>query len=310
MSRATELEQSSDVALFYLKGEEESMRNKLICRDSSKAIDAKPFVKWAGGKGQLLPHYKIFFPRSFNNYIEPFVGGGAVFFYLFNNKRFVFDKEKTLIDFNPELINCYEVIKNKVEDLIATLGNGKYTNEKIVYYKIRAEKPKDAVERAARILYLNKTCYNGLYRVNGKGEFNVPFGGYKNPTICNLKNLRFVSKILKKVKLLCDDFEMCLNFGKDGDFIYLDPPYQPLSKTSAFTSYTFNSFSEKDQKRLSKVFIELDRKGCKVMLSNSDTPLIKKLYKNYRIETVYAKRAINSKSSGRGKIPELIVLNF
>ena len=282
----------------------------LIILEKQKSIDVKPFVKWAGGKGQLLPQYKFFFPRSFNGYIEPFVGGGAVFFYLFSNKRLVFDKEKTLIDSNPELINCYEVIKNKVEDLIATLRNGKYVNEKIVYYKIRAEKPKNVIERAARIMYLNKTCYNGLYRVNSKGEFNVPFGGYKNPTICNLKNLKLISKTLKGVRLLCNDFATCLNFAKDGDFIYLDPPYQPLSKTSAFTSYTSNSFSEKDQKRLSKVFMELDRKGCKVMLSNSDTPLIKKLYKNYRIKTVYAKRAINSKASGRGKIPELIVINF
>lgn len=271
---------------------------------------AEPFLKWAGGKGQLLKQYEAFFPDKFNKYLEPFVGGGAVFFHLFNTKRINTDTPVFLIDSNEELINCYSTIKENAERLIAILTSGKYKNNKKTFYKIRKESPKNVYERAARVIYLNKTCFNGLYRVNSKGKFNVPFGNYKNPTICNKDNLLAVSNALQKVNIELGDFEKYLNYAKRGDFIYFDPPYQPLNQTSSFTSYTRDSFGIKDQERLRKVFDELDKRQCKVMLSNSDTKFIRKLYSNYRIETVYAKRAINCKASGRGEISELVILNY
>ncbi len=271
---------------------------------------AEPFLKWAGGKGQLLKQYEVFFPEKFNNYLEPFVGGGAVFFYLHNTSRLNNGKRIILIDSNYELVNCYLAIKKNVNKLIVILSSSKFVNKENVYYKIRKEEPQDEFERAARTIYLNKTCFNGLYRVNSQGKFNVPFGGYKNPLICDTENLIAVSRVLQNVEILCADFERCLEFAKRGDFIYFDPPYQPLSKTSSFTSYTKAPFSEKDQHRLFFIFKELDKIGCKVMLSNSDTHLIRKLYKGFRIEVVYAKRAINCKASGRGEISELVILNY
>jgi DNA adenine methylase len=275
-----------------------------------KKIKAEPFLKWAGGKGQLLKQYQAFFPDNFNSYLEPFVGGGAVFFNLFNTQRITTNTPVFLIDSNEELINCYLAIKDNAEKIIAILNSGKYRNNKKVFYNIRAEEPKNSYERAARIIYLNKTCFNGLYRVNSKGKFNVPFGNYKNPTICDKDNLLAVSSALKKVNILLGDFDRCLDYAKKGDFVYFDPPYQPLNHTSSFTSYTKNSFGVKDQERLRDVFKKLDKKRCNVMLSNSDTKFIRKLYKGYRIEKVYAKRAINCKPSGRGEITELVVLNY
>ena len=273
-------------------------------------IKAKPFLKWAGGKGQLLRQYEPLFPDKFNSYLEPFVGGGVVFFHLFSTGRLDNGKRIILIDSNEELINCYEVIKENVESLISILSGPKFVNKKDVYYKIRSEEPKDKVERAARTIYLNKTCFNGLYRVNSRGKFNVPFGGYKNPLICNKENLRAVSRTLQYVNIKLDDFTVCLNFARKDDFIYFDPPYQPLSQTASFTGYTKDLFREADQERLLDVFRKLGKKGCKVMISNSDTKFVRKLYKGYRIETVFAKRAINCKPSGRGKITELVILNY
>lgn len=223
---------------------------------------------------------------------------------MLNNKKVI------LIDLNDELINCYEVIKNNVDSLISVLSNGKYKNDETVYYKIREETPDDPIEKAARIIYLNKTCYNGLYRVNQKGKFNVPFGGYRNPLICNQNNLKAVSVALKNVKLIADDFTECLKYAKSGDFIYLDPPYQPITKTSSFTSYTSNSFTEKDQLRLSEMIKELNKRNCKIMLSNSDNPFIRNIYHNYNIEFVKARRAINCNGFARGKINELLILNY
>ncbi len=272
-------------------------------------IKPEPFLKWAGGKSQLLKQFECFLPPKFNNYLEPFVGGGAVFFYLYNTGRLK-GKKIILIDSNEELINCFLVIKENVERLISILKGPKYVNKKEVYYRIRAEEPKDRFERAARTIYLNKTCFNGLYRVNSKGKFNVPFGRYKNPLICDSRNLRAVSIALKNVKILCDDFEKSLEYAGKGDFIYFDPPYQPLSKTSNFTSYTKDGFGEAEQRRLYCVFHELDKRGCKVMLSNSNTDFIKRLYRRYRLERVKANRAINCKAEGRGKIEELVILNY
>lgn len=274
------------------------------------ATRAEPFLKWAGGKGQLLRQYEVFLPKEFNNFLEPFVGGGAVFFYLFNNGRLQGKKKIFLIDSNEELINCYLVIKEDVEKLIKILSSHKFINTEETFYRIRAEEPRDKFERAARTIYLNKTCFNGLYRVNSKGKFNVPFGGYKNTLICNSRNLIAVSSALQNIEILCGDFDKCLKLAKKEDFIYFDPPYQPLNKTSSFTSYTKEPFGEREQVKLSKVFRELDKIGCRIMLSNSDTSFIRRLYKNFRIEVVLAKRAINCKPSGRGAIRELVILNY
>jgi len=253
---------------------------------------AEPFLKWAGGKGQLLRQYEVYFPEKFNNYLEPFVGGGAVFFHLFSTGRLDNKKRIVLIDSNQELINCYEVIKENVSRLISILSGLKFVNKKDVYYKIRTEEPKDKIERAARTIYLNKTCFNGLYRVNSRGKFNVPFGGYKNPLICNKENLRAVSRTLQYVNIKLDDFKVCLNFARKDDFIYFDPPYQPLSQTASFTGYTKDLFKEADQERLAEAFRKLDKKGCKVMLSNSDTKFVRGLYKIFHIEKISPNKII------------------
>ncbi|MDN5348529.1 MAG: adenine methylase [Clostridia bacterium] len=264
---------------------------------------ARPFLKWAGGKGQLLEQFKPLFPKQYERYIEPMVGGGAVFFFLQPEKAI-------LMDLNAELMEVYRVVRDNVEELIADLE--KHKNEKDYYYAIRNLDPGKLtpVERASRLIYLNKTCYNGLYRVNRKNKFNVPFGRYKNPDIVNAQGLRAASRALKKAELLTGDFSLVLEFARPGDFIYFDPPYQPLSATSSFTGYTPGSFDEGEQKRLAGVFKELTRIGSKVMLSNSDTPFVREIYQGFRVQTVYAKRAINSRPDRRGSIKELVILNY
>jgi len=251
-----------------------------------------PFLKWAGGKRQLLSQIDLYIPKSFNKYIEPFVGGGALFFYLL-------PKNAILNDINQDLINTYRVIKENVSELITSLK--KHKNEEEYFYKIRSVdrnldefKTWSDVEKASRIIYLNRCCYNGLYRVNSKGYFNAPFGKYKNPKICNEENLKLVHKVLKDVKLMNISFELCLNYAKKDDFIYFDPPYVPISESANFTSYTKSSFKKEDQIKLFNVFKELDQKGCKLLLSNSYNEFILKLYKNYQINIVYAKRAIKA----------------
>ena len=267
-----------------------------------------PFIKWAGGKKQLLEQIDEYLPQKFNNYIEAFVGGGALFFYLLPNKAF-------LIDNNEELINCYNVIQNKVKDLIISLK--KHKNEKEYFYKIRnidrnpqEYNNKSDVERASRTIFLNKCCFNGLFRVNSRGEFNVPFGKYKNPKFCDKENLLTVNKVLKNIRIVNGDFQECLKFVKKDDFVYFDPPYQPISETSNFTSYTKENFSKKDQVRLFEVYEELDNRGCRLMLSNSYNDFILELYDNFNIKTVYAKRAINSDATGRGEIKEVLIINY
>jgi DNA adenine methylase len=266
-----------------------------------------PFLKWAGGKRQLLSQIDLYIPKSFNKYIEPFVGGGALFFYLL-------PKNAILNDINQDLINAYRVIKENVSELITSLK--KHKNEEEYFYKIRSVdrnldefKTWSDVEKASRIIYLNRCCYNGLYRVNSKGYFNAPFGKYKNPKICNEENLKLVHKVLKDVKLMNTSFELCLNYAKKDDFIYFDPPYVPISESANFTSYTKSSFKKEDQIKLFNVFKELDQKGCKLLLSNSYNEFILKLYKNYQINIVYAKRAINSNPDKRGEIKELLIIN-
>ena len=277
-------------------------------RASKQIVDVpKPFLKWAGGKRQLIQQIDEYIPRKFNKYIEPFVGGGALLFYLLPEKAII-------IDNNEELINCYRVIKNNVSQLVELLKAHK--NEKNYFYKIRAlDREPDKfrkltdIEKASRTIFLNRCCYNGLYRVNSKGQFNAPFGRYKNPRFCDEKNLNAVNIALQNVEIYKDTFGGCLELAEKDDFIYFDPPYHPISSTAYFTSYTKENFGREAQRKLFKTFKKLDDKGCKVMLSNSSNDFIKKLYDGHNIKTIYAKRAINSKASKRGKIKELLILN-
>ncbi len=270
-------------------------------------VKATPFVKWAGGKRQLLSELDYSLPKTFNNYFEPFVGGGALFFHL-KSKRIV--NKAILNDYNPDLVGVYKIVKNDVNALIKELASLKYKNNEETFYQIRKEQPSQPVKKAAQFLYLNKTAFNGLYRVNSKGKFNVPFGKYKNPKILDEKNLLAVSKALQIGEITCLDFEQAIEKAKKEDFVYFDPPYQPISKTSNFTSYTTKDFTEKDQERLSQCFKKLDKKGCFVMLSNSYVPLIKELYKEFNQKIVMAGRTINCNGNGRGKIKELLITNY
>ena len=262
-----------------------------------------PLLKWAGGKSQLLSTFDNLFPRSFNRYFEPFLGGGAVFFHLLPERA-------TLSDLNHELINCYQVVRDDVDRLIELLRRHK--NDKAYYYKVRAwdSRKLEPLERAARLIFLNKTCFNGLYRVNSQGQFNVPFGRYKNPKLCDEPNLHAVSQALSSVELRCAPFEEVLRQAKKGDFVYLDPPYQPISPTSNFTGYTKDAFAFEDQKRLCKAAQVLNRRGCRFMLSNSDNEFIRELYQEFQIVTVQANRAINCRADRRGRISELLIMNY
>ena len=268
--------------------------------------EARPFVKWAGGKRQLLDELTQGLPY-FENYHEPFIGGGALFFRLEAMNRI---KRAYLSDSNAELINTYSVIKNEVFELMSELASPLYVNDEAAYYKIRASRPKTNVERAARFIYMNKTAFNGLYRVNSSGGFNVPFGRYDNPKILDSQNLMLVHRALQKDELYCGDFTIALKNAKRGDFVYFDPPYFPISKTSNFTGYTKDGFGENEQKKLLKTYKELDSKGCFVLLSNSYSDFISELYAEFEPETVHANRMINCKGNQRGKIKELIVRNW
>ncbi|MHA1264066.1 MAG: DNA adenine methylase [Candidatus Helarchaeota archaeon] len=284
-------------------------RKRLLNRHYKTIIDVPhPFVKWAGGKRQLLKQFDKYLPYNYKQYIEPFVGGGTIFFYLL-------PENAILIDINEELINCYRVIRDKVDALIELLQH--HRNEKNYFYQIRNVdrfpeifKQWSDVERASRTIYLNRCCFNGLYRVNNRGQFNVPFGKYTNPKFCDEENLRAVHNVLQNVEILHADFMKCLDFADEGDFIYLDPPYQPLSETANFTSYTKEGFDEEAQLKLFDVFSTLNERGCKVLLSNSYTKFILELYKNFKIVTVQAKRAINSDATKRGNIKEALIMNF
>lgn len=263
-----------------------------------------PFVNWAGGKSQLIRDMAPYFPRKndYNRYIEPFVGGGVVFLTLQPDVAILGDS-------NEELINCYKVIRDDVDTLIELLS--KHVRTKEYYYAIREEDPQemDSVARAAWLIYLNKTCYNGIYRVNLKGRFNVPYGNRK-AKIYDATNLRQISVLLKNVELLPQSYEKTLDRAEPRDFVYLDPPYHPLSKTASFTKYTKQPFAEDDQLNLAKEFERLTNLGCKVMLNNSYTDLITNLYGNYRIEVLAARRYINSDPNGRKAIKESLVLNY
>ncbi|WP_047153820.1 DNA adenine methylase [Aneurinibacillus tyrosinisolvens] len=270
---------------------------------------AQPFLKWAGGKRQLLPEITKYIPREINTYYEPFIGAGAVLLHLQPPKA-------VINDINSELINAYTVIRDQIEELLADLS--KHVNDKEYFYNIRELDRKEQyqlltpVERASRMIYLNKTCFNGLFRVNSRGQFNVPFGKYKNPAIVNEEVLRAVHEYLAyaDVTLLNGDFAKAVESARAGDFVYFDPPYDPVSETASFTSYSLDGFRTEQQIRLKELLDELDHRGCRVMLSNSATDFIKDLYKQYNIKIVGAKRNINSKASGRGKIDEVLVMNY
>jgi len=267
------------------------------------------FVKWAGGKRQLLEQFKPLLPEKITTYIEPFVGGGAVAFYVIKKYK---PKKVILSDINEELVNAYNVIKDNVDELIELLGKFKKKHSSEFYKKIRAQNPElsSRVTRATRFIYLNKTCFNGIYRVNSSGKFNVPMGSYKNPGICQEKDLREVSELLQNTTILSLPFEKISEFAKKGNFIYFDPPYYPLKGKPSFTTYTKDKFLEEEQENLAELFHKLDKRGCKVMLSNSDTDFIKGLYSHHNINSVEATRMINCNGSKRGKIKEVVVTNY
>jgi len=281
-------------------------------------VCAKPFVKWAGGKSQILNELLPRIDVQFQNYWEPFVGGGALFFALFesgiipscSNRGSNIPTTITINDKNEELANAYKVIQSNVLDLIASLEKHVVTKEH--FYEIRAQDPLrlSEVERASRFIFLNKTCYNGLWRVNKKGQFNVPYGRYKNPKIFEETNLLAVSCALRGVSILCEDFQEMAMRAQPGDFVYFDPPYHPLSESSNFTSYVDSGFDRNDHERLAHVVRDLTAAGVFCMVSNSDTEFTRRLYAGLRVEHVEARRSINSKKDGRGCVPELIVRNW
>jgi len=268
-----------------------------------------PFLKWVGGKRQLMPTIKELLPQKYSMYYEPFAGGGAVLFEMQPKKAIINDS-------NVELVNAYNVIKSNPEELIEDLKT--HINDATYFYKIRAldrQKEYDtlsSIKKASRIIYLNKTCYNGLYRVNSSGEFNSPFGKYKNPNIVNEVTIRAVSKYLNSddITILNVDFEAALRNIKKDAFVYFDPPYDPVSKSSNFTGYVHNGFDSSDQTRLKNLCDKLDRKGVKFLLSNSSTKLILDLYSNYDVKIVKANRAVNSDGSKRGEVDEVLIRNY
>lgn len=275
--------------------------------------------KWAGGKTQLLDKLDNFIPKAFNRYFEPFLGSGALFYHLASvrNKRFV----AYLSDVNTDLINAYRVVKSNAEELIDILRTYKIEYHKApkkFYYELRDRfntENSSHIKKAAGLITLNKTCYNGLYRVNSDGKFNVPMGRYKNPIICDSKNLRNASLILGSIEthLYSDDYQRILtNKAQEGDFVYLDPPYNPVTSTSNFTGYTEAKFTKKDQECLAKIFKVLDARGCNILLSNSNTKFIRELYVDYanNMYQVTVRRNINSRASKRLGHVELLIRNY
>jgi len=286
---------------------------------------AKPFLKWAGGKTQLLDEIDKRLPKDeirtgqIDTYVEPFVGGGAVFFHIAQEYPEI--KRHFLFDINQYLVNCFNEIKTNVEGLIDELRSleaafvRKRSGRKAFYYEIRNQFNAD--RSPANLIFLNKTCYNGLYRVNRKDEFNVPFGDYKNPTICDEVNLRNASEVLQKAQIVCGDFTDSKQYINNESFVYFDPPYRPLSPTASFTSYSKDSFSEQDQIKLAEFCQRIHTRGARFMLSNSDPKneqaddrFFEEHYRYFTIDTVKATRAINCKAYGRGHINELIITNY
>jgi DNA adenine methylase len=284
-----------------------------------KQVQVGSFIKWAGGKGQLLEQYTKFFPRTLQgrDYVEPFVGSGAVFFFIVQSLN---PKSCTLLDINPELINTWCVIRDDVSSLIECLTEHKARHNalgiseeerKIYYYHIRANPPTGSTEKAARFIYLNKTCFNGLHRLNSKGQFNVPMGSYKQPSIFNADHLKQISRLLEGVNIEVKSFEECERYISENAFVYFDPPYEPLSETSNFTSYAKDGFSQQHQREL-RDLVQRIGSYADWMLSNSTAPLIKELYASPRFHKhrILANRAINSVASSRGKVEEFLITNL
>ncbi len=273
-----------------------------------------PFLKWAGGKGQLLPELqqRVALAEPFQRYHEPFVGAGALFFDLYRSERLKPDQgqQAFLSDSNIRLMETYLGLRDHTERVMRLLAMHQARHDKEYYYAVRAELPEGLAARAARIIYLNRTCFNGLFRENRRGEFNVPMGAYINPRICDETNHQAVAQALQGVWLDVAPFETVLERAKAGDLVYFDPPYHPLSRSASFTKYNKDDFNEDDQRRLAEVFATLTDNGVKVLLSNSMTPLIQELYGAYTFETVQATRNVNSRADRRGKIDEALVRNF
>jgi len=270
----------------------------------------KPFLKWAGGKRQLLPTLFHHLPPGFHTYYEPFVGAGALFLALQPHQA-------VINDLNAELVNAYRVIQKQPEELIRQLRQ--HQNSPEYFYQVRAldRHPEvyaqlDAVQRASRTIFLNKTCYNGLYRVNRKGQFNAPFGRYSNPAIADAAGIRSLHRFLhqRPMRILNIDFELCVQTARSGDFVYFDPPYDPVSASASFTAYQQEGFGRAEQRRLARVVQDLTRRGCRVMLSNSATDFMRSLYKGYTQIGVSATRRINSVAASRGNVNELLILNY
>ena len=264
----------------------------------------RPFLKWVGGKSKLIPQYQPYLPQGYSAYHEPFLGGGALFFHLLPQRA-------VLSDINEELVNTYQCVRDRVDELIILLREHRDRHSRDYYYHIRGCGFNSRIERAARLIYLNKTCFNGLYRENASGLFNVPMGRYKNPRIFDPDLLKAAAIALKSASIQVDSFESILKRANTAqDFVYFDPPYAPISDTSKFTGYTRYPFLEKEQVSLRDVFIELSRRGVKVMLSNSDCPFIRDLYQGFNIHSIMAPRSINSKAQQRGAIPEVLITSY
>lgn len=293
----------------------------------------RPFVKWAGGKGSLIPQLNNFYPYELKNgiierYIEPFVGGGAVLIDILQKYDV---QEAYAFDINIDLINSYNVIKNNVEDLITNLKQMEteylqleqeerknyFYNKRDEYNNYRLEGIEQNIQRAAQFIYLNRICFNGLYRVNKAGKFNVPMGNYKNPTICDEENLRNLSELIQNVQFQYGDYRRSMEYVTENTFVYFDPPYRPLNVTSGFTSYTKEDFNDDNQRELAEFYRELNEQNAKLMLSNSNPKNTNKedtffdnIYQGFNIDEIYASRMINANSKGRGKISEILVTNY
>ena len=292
----------------------------------------KPFLKWAGGKGQLLREIEKYYPfekSTITKYAEPFVGGGAVLFDILSRYEL---EEVYISDINAELVNAYRVIRDDIDELITMLQAMQdefvpmYTDERKLYYMVKRERFNDLkingdetinIEKAALMIFLNKTCFNGLFRVNKKGLFNVPMGSYKNPMICDEKNHRELSQKLQKVHIVCGDYRLSRDFIDEHTFVYFDPPYRPLTETASFTAYTENLFNDDSQKELANFVDELNKKGAKIVVSNSDPKnsnaeddFFDDIYSAHKIQRVEATRMINCNGESRGKIKELLISNF
>ena len=270
---------------------------------TARRSSAGPFLKWAGGKRQLLTEIKRRMPKEYGGYYEPFVGGGAIFFGTLHAPALISDT-------NQELINCYKIVRDQVEDLIVDLA--KHENSEEYFYSIRAIQPAalSRVERASRFIYLNRTCFNGLYRVNRKGQFNVPYGRYKNPALIPADKLRAANTNLQGVEVEFADYRKVARMAETGDFIYLDPPYIPLSGYADFKRYTSDIFGIEQHREMAALLGELDEKGVKFMVSNSDTPLSRELYRDWNIDAVVARRLINCDATKREGALEVIVTNY